>query len=195
LALWPFDGTFIDSTSTYNATPANNPTFVSNGYLNQAVSFNANLSQSLVTSYIPLANTSFTIDVWLYPTGYPNAADSSILGLCPALVPNECLHLVLRKSGSGCQLHFGFYFDDCQGTTYIPLNKWIYATFVFDISTMTQSIYLNGVLECNGITSSALLAFTGNVYIGLVPGLEGVPGADYFQVSRCFQTNVLSCRD
>lgn len=159
---------------------------MSNGYLNQAVSFNANLSQSLVTSYIPLGNMSFTIDVWLYPTGYPNAADHSILGLCPVLLPDQCLHLIFRKSGSGSQLHFGFYYDDCQGNTYIPLNKWIYATFVFDISTKTQWIYLNGVLECNRIASSALLAFTGNVYIGWVPGLEGVPGDDYFQVFRCF---------
>ncbi|CAF3954376.1 unnamed protein product [Adineta steineri] len=181
LALWPFDGTFIDSTSTYNATPTNSPTFVSNGYLNQALSFNANQSQSLVTSYIPLASTSFTIDVWLYPTGFPYYADHSILGLCPVLLTNECLHLIFRDSGSGSHLHFGFYFNDCDGATIISPNNWIYVTFVFDISTMTQWIYLNGVLECFRTSSSNLLFSAGSVTIGLVPNLEGVPGDDYFQ--------------
>lgn len=182
LASWSFDNTFIDQTYTYNATPLNSPSFVSNGYLNQAVYFNANLNQSLTAKHVPLANTSFTISVWLYPMGYPNSLDHSILGLCPAFSPNYCLHLTLRRSGSGCRIYFGFYFNDCSGVTYISLNNWVYVTFVFDLSSMNQWIYLNGVLECNTVVSSPLLALTGNLTIGLIPGIDGSSATDYFQV-------------
>ena len=82
LAEWSFDSTLMDQTNNFNATPYNNPSFITNGYLKQALSFNVAANQSLYTSYIPIANSSFTVHLWLYPTGYPNIKDHSILGLC-----------------------------------------------------------------------------------------------------------------
>jgi hypothetical protein len=170
----------------YNATPINNSTFLTNGYLNQAVSLNASASQWLVTSYIHLANTSFTVDAWLYPTAFHNSKDHSILGLCPSISNDRCLHLTIRKSGSNYNLYLGFFGDDCQGTTSLSLNRWIHVAFVFDKVTLKQSIYLNGILDSSRTASASLLAFTGNVTIGNILALVSLGGTNLFQVVRRF---------
>ncbi len=181
LARWTFDNTLTDITNVYNATSYNNPSFVINGYVNQALFFNASLNQSLSAPYIPLAYTSFTIEVWLQPTLFPNVEDHSILGLCPNSAPNQCLHLVIRQINSNHYLYFGFFADDCQGNTPVTLNQWIHAAFVFDITTLTQSIYINGILDNSCTASSPIIATTGSVTIGTVPGIIPLDNMNFYQ--------------
>ncbi|CAF3398117.1 unnamed protein product [Rotaria sp. Silwood1] len=168
LAFWPFDGSYVDIVGNYNGIPSLNlPTFVP-GYLGQAASFDASLQQAMYTSFIPLNNVSFTIEAWIKPTGYPNPRDHSIVGLCPSKIVDRCLHINIRNK----KLYFGFYFDDIQDVTTIPLNEWIHVVFVFDLTTKVQTIYLNGFQD---VQSTALHSFegeSGNFTVGINQGVD-----------------------
>lgn len=182
LAKWPFDGNFADIINSNNATSYQSPSFVANGYVNQALYLNATLFQSISASYISLANTSFTIEVWLKPTLFPNPTDHGILGLCPSALSYQCLHLLIRNSGSNHYLYFGFFGDDCQGNTSVSVNEWIHAAFVFDITTLTQSIYLNGILDNSCVVSSPILATIGRITIGTIPSLIPINYTNFYNV-------------
>jgi hypothetical protein len=176
IASWPFDVTYNDINKVYNGTAsANPPTFVT-GYIGQAASFNASAQQAIYTSFIPLNSVSFTIEAWIQPTGYPNIQDHSIVGLCPKVIINNCLHINIRHT----KLYFGFYYDDVQGATVIPLFQWIHAAFVFDAITKVQTIYLNGIQNGQSTASNVLEVSSGNFTIGVNEGVSFPNG--YFQV-------------
>ena len=155
---------------------------MTNGYVNQAAFFNASAIQSLVAPYIPLAYTSFTVEVWLKPSFSSGHTDYSILGLCPFAAAYECLHLVIRNIGSNYYLYLGFFGDDCQGNTALTANQWIHAAFVFDATTLTQSVYLNGKLDNNCTASSPINASTGVVTIGTVTNMIPIMNINFYEV-------------
>jgi len=186
LAQWEFDGSYSDTTNTYNGTPSSNqPPFVQ-GYVRQAVSFTSSSNQYISTIYIPLANSSFTIDGWFYPTGYPGTGDNTIVGICPTTSGiNPCLHIVLRHPvpASVALIHFGFYGDDVTSTVNVSLNEWFHAALVFDMSTMEQSIYRNGILESPiNIAAHPLYASNSPFYMGFSPGYVPASSNNYYQV-------------
>ena len=183
MADWLFDGDLIDQTATFNGTPFNSPSFITNGYVNQALSLNASRNQSIYTSYIPLANSSFTVEIWLYPTGYPNIKDHSILGLCLSRTTSLCLHLTIRNSSSSYYLYMGFMNNDCSSSHTVPLNTWTHAAFVFDVTTLKQSVYMNGVLDRGCTALLPIMVTTGNVTIGTIPVLAGTADINVFQVN------------
>jgi hypothetical protein len=187
LAKWTFDGTFFDQMNTYNATSVNNSSFTASGYVNQALILNAASNQYLYTSYIPLINASFTIELWLYPTGYPNPTDHSILGLCTNLSSDRCLHLTIRAFTGIHRLYMSFFGDNCSSNTTVPLNQWTHAAFVFDSTTLAMSTYQNGMLVGNCIAALPLQGITNNVTIGYIPGIVATYGTNFFQVDHFFQ--------
>ena len=160
----------------------NSPSFINNGYVNQALVLTASSLQYLNTSYIPLIHASFTIEVWLYPTGFPNPTDHGILGLCTYPGNDQCLHLTIRKFTATYYLYMSFFGDNCFTNTSVSLNQWIHAAFAFDNVSRAMLIYLNGQLV--GSTTSALsLQGTANpVTIGYIPGIVPSYGSNYFQV-------------
>jgi hypothetical protein len=182
LAKWAFDGTFVDQMNTYNATPVNSPAFITNGYVNQALGFIAASNQYLYTSYIPLINATFTIELWLYPTGYPNPRDHSILGLCTNTSTDQCLQLTIRNSTGAYGLYMAFFGDNCSSSTAVPPNQWTHAAFVFDSTILAMSIYQNGVLVASCIAAHPLQGIPNNVTIGYIPGIVAAYGTNYFKV-------------
>ena len=186
---WPFDGTFLDETNSSTAVPINNPSFVSNGYVRQALSLTAATNQYMYTSYISLSGSSFTIEAWLYPTGFPNTRDHSIFSLCTVISIDSCLHLTIRKSGSAFNLYLDFYNDDCRGNTSITVNTWIHVTFVFDITIRQQSIYPNGILDAARTATGIFTTTGGNATIGIIPAFIASAGNNFFQVKCliCFR--------
>jgi hypothetical protein len=184
LARWTFDRTLADTMNNYQGTTTGNLSFASNGYVNQALLLSATANQSVTAPYIPLANTSFTVEAWIKPTLLTNNLDHSILGLCASRSSYQCLHLLLRRNGSNFFLYFGHFSDDCQGSTSVSINQWIHAAFVFDLVTMRQSIYLNGRLDGSRTASAPFMGTQGNVTIGSIPLLNSALNGNFFEVSR-----------
>ncbi len=183
MAYWHFENDYLDEANTYNGTPSNGPFFVQ-GYVGQAVSFALNSSQMVSTSYIPLANSSFSVDAWVYPIGLTNSYHSAICGLCPMALTDYCLHMTFDKNGTSYTQYMGFYGDDVNSETpAIMIKNWIHVTFTFDSTTRTMSLYRNGVLIRSGTTNSQLKAKNGSFQIGSIPNL--VASSTTFQVHIC----------
>ena len=184
MAKWAFDGTYNDQTNTYNAFLGIAPSFVTNGYVNQALQFNPATFTHLYTPYIPLISASFTVEAWLYPTGFPNAFDHSIFGECVISNPgnNNCLHLTIRNFAGVYRLYMAFFGDNCPSTLSVPLNQWVHAAFTFDLATHSMLIYQDGVLGGSCVSGQPLLGAGPNALIGYIPGIVSTFGANVFQV-------------
>ncbi|CAF3783871.1 unnamed protein product, partial [Rotaria sordida] len=152
LAQWQFDNNLLEDVTNSITSSAKSSTFVA-GYVNQAVSFGANVNQSLRSSPINLTAMSFTIDAWIYPT---------------ELALTEIFILV-------------FFCDDCQGNAIIPINDWTHVSFVFEINSLTQSIYLNGNPDANRRATGSFQGSSDNVTVGNIPLLNFYSGSNYFQ--------------
>ncbi|CAF4064944.1 unnamed protein product [Adineta steineri] len=173
LGKWHFENNYADEFNLHNGVASGSPnlTFVQ-GYAGLAISFVANSNQMVSTSYIPLANISFSIDAWIYPTGLSNALHQSICGLCPTAAADQCLHMTLRLTSSSYPLYFGLYNDDVNTNTPATLTKiWVHAAFVYDGKNRTLSVYRNGIFLSGGSTSSGLKATSGSFQIGNLPVL------------------------
>lgn len=182
VAKWLLDETYDDRMNNYDAVPSNNPIFTNDGYVNQAIFFNASRNQSLTAPHIPLAGSSFTIELWLKVTEYVNAIDHSILGLCPSAVNmHDCLHLTIRWADH--RIYMGFFNDDCASNSSVPVNEWVHVAFVFDITTLIQTIYYNGIIDANCTASAGITPTTGSITIGSIPVMLGFKGLNFFNVS------------
>ena len=176
LALWPFDGSFLDTTGAHNGIVSRNPPTFATGYVRQAALFNASAQQAIYTSFIPLNNRSFTVEAWIQPTGLPNPVDHSIVGLCPAQTVSQCLHINIRST----KLYFGFFFNDIRGNTTILPNQWIHVAFAYDAIARTQTIYLNGLRDAQNTGSNVLGVASGNITIAANERVDAPQ--NYFQV-------------
>ncbi|CAF4083086.1 unnamed protein product, partial [Adineta steineri] len=164
IATWQFEGSFTNSPNNYSIIPSSSiPTFITEGYVGQAISFDATLHQYLYTSYIPLRNISFTVDVWIYQNGKPNPTDYNIVGMCPSMSTRNCLQIGIRSQ----KLYFSFWLPDSTGVTTIQTDQWLHTAFVFDQTTSTMTTYLNGFADQSLNTNQSLLCSTGNFTIGI----------------------------
>ncbi|CAF3747170.1 unnamed protein product [Rotaria sordida] len=164
LAQWQFDNNLLEDVTNSITSSAKSSTFVA-GYVNQAVSFGANVNQSLRSSPINLTAMSFTIDAWIYPT---------------ELALTVIFILV-------------FFCDDCQGNAIIPINDWTHVAFVFEINSLTQSIYLNGNPDANRRATGSFQGSSDNVTVGNIPLLNFYSGSNYFQ--RMIDKLAITSRD
>ena len=140
-----------------------------------------------MTPFLSLVNTSFTIEAWIQFNTYFSQQYYSIFGVCPTLLMDQCLSASIVRNGSSNYLYLGFYQDDCRGLTSITTNTWTHVAFVFDMTTLTQSLYIDGILDTNCTASSAILpSASGNnmTTIGFVPNLLPLIGANYFHVIK-----------
>ncbi|CAF0965701.1 unnamed protein product [Rotaria sp. Silwood1] len=179
-AEWKFDNNLIEDVSNTITSPAQSPTFVT-GYVNEALLFDTSPIQSLRGPSMSLTSMSFTIDAWIYPTSFPNSKDHSIVGLCTKPSIGECLYLSIHEDGGNFYLYFGFFDDDCQGNTFVSLNEWIHVAFVYELNSSSQSIYMNGKLDCSRVSGGSFQAAPDIITIGSIPVLDAAYGPNYFQ--------------
>lgn len=186
MATWLFDGSFDDQTTIFNATGVNNPSFV-DSYVDLGVSLDPNFNQSVFASHLPLSNTSFTITAWINVTSYLSQTFHSILGICSATVSRQCLNIAIRRDSSQYFLYMDFFGSSCQGTINLLVNTWYHVGFVFDLITMTQSIYLDGLLDQSCIVSSSPLTLTPTTVttMGCIPLLIPLNGSNFYHVRSC----------
>ena len=160
VAFYSFDNVTTDATGTY---PLNGLATYVSGWVDSAVSFLYSNSQLLATSVnIPLNSRSFTIDFWFYTTNLSGHWDFAFAGEKDSSSTRKCLFLNIRNNVT----FFGFFNDDTTGTIFILPNKWYHIAFVYDNSSGTQYIYLNGQLD----TSSSASTFSGNTGVFTIGG-------------------------
>jgi hypothetical protein len=117
LIFWSFDNTTQDLYNIYNAAGSNGPTFSSPGYNGAgaclSLSSSSNQSVSVAAPFLNMANTSFTLEAWIYPNSFHNSSDSAIFGQYEASTTDRALHITIRSR----LIYFGFFGDDLSGTT------------------------------------------------------------------------------
>ncbi len=101
---------------------------------------------------------SFSVSTWFKLDSLAN--DQALFGVNPGHGTNLSAHFVVRDE----KLLMGFFSNDVAGNTTLETGKWYHATFAFDATTGTQSIYLNGQLDA---TQSGKANFVGNAAITL----------------------------
>ena len=99
--LWTFDSTLRDSSSTFNGTPINSPSFSTStitGY-GSSLSLNSSMNQSLSFDqpFLPLFKRSWTFEAWIYIPNLQFEVDYNIVGQCQSLNTSRCLHLTVRN--------------------------------------------------------------------------------------------------
>ncbi|CAF1600935.1 unnamed protein product [Rotaria magnacalcarata] len=144
-AFWSFDSNTHDSFNNFNGVPVGRPMYAQSVLGKGAsISFTQSSPQyvAILSDQLPLQRSSFTIEMWIYPTSLTNG-DSGLFGHCSENSPNMCLHFVIR----GLRLHCGFYANDVVGKTVLQVNTWSHVACVYNLITLTQQVWLNGVLD------------------------------------------------
>ena len=98
----------------------------------------------------------FTVVGWVWSD--VSKSDEILFGTGDSSTADKYLHLVIRSR----QPRLGFYSDDLQSGTFLPLNAWVHLAFVWE-GPATK--YINGVKDCERV-SSGLLNVTSGVSSG-----------------------------
>ncbi|CAM4922244.1 unnamed protein product, partial [Rotaria socialis] len=154
--LWAFDNNLDDLYNNFPGVGSNGPTYSSPGitgygtclYLTAASSQSVTV---LTPPFLNMALTSFSLLAWVKATSLHNTAtgpysDNAIFGQCQQTVQDECLHIIVRNQ----YIYLGFFADDISGVTLLSANTWYHMGYVYDYSTTTQYVYVNGVLDVSG---------------------------------------------
>ena len=165
----------MDSLSNFNGENRNNAGYKTpgiNGY-GSALWLNQNQEQFVeVLQQRRFDDKSFTVEMWFYCTNRTNN-DSGLFGQYHYNGKDLSLHYQIRSS----KLQLAFYADDLHGSTTIQVNTWYHVAFVYDLTSSTQQIYLNGKLNGNR-SSNSYQGTTGSIVIGKT---EFTPGtSNYF---------------
>jgi hypothetical protein len=171
---WGFDSNYNDLYNVYNGVGVNSPGFVTPGYNGQGAALSINASNSqyvLVSTYKNMTATSFTWEMWAYPTSLVDY-DNLMVGMCQTPAPDLCLYLMVRQNAT----YFAFYGDDCwNNTAFVPINQWHHFGFVYDYSARAQYIYFNGLLICTHTSSGPFQATSGAITIGAINNTGTTP--------------------
>ena len=183
LAQWNFEDDLTDSVGIYHGFMDTAAVYVT-GYVNKALVANGSQYADVTTPFLNLTMRSFTVQAWIYAFGTSFGVDYGILGQCESFVPDHCLLFLIRSK----RLYMAFFFDDVAGATNVPLNVWTHVAFVYDITTNTKSLYMNGILDGVSTGGTYYQGTLGHTYIGhsvLSLSITAFPG--YIdQVSHCF---------
>ncbi|UJR07308.1 hypothetical protein I4U23_011596 [Adineta vaga] len=146
---WGFDNNLQDLYNNFNGIGNNGPTYKSSTYngIGTCLQLNQSLKQSLTISnppFLNLANASFTFEIWLYADSFYSSnnsyTDNYIIGQFEQNLTDHSFYFIIRNHHA----YFGFGNDDTIGNQILNKNQWYHLAFVYDYSTRTQMIYVNG---------------------------------------------------
>jgi hypothetical protein len=128
----------------------------------RAILFTPLSNQSvLVTAFLNLSSTSFTIEAWINPTS--TTGDRGIFGQCQcSTCANQCLYLILRSG----RLYISFTSNDLSGSTTLTTGVWYHIAFVYNYQTQQQILYVNGVQDAIKSNAAAYQGTNGSIQIG-----------------------------
>jgi hypothetical protein len=162
LASWKFENNLLDSGNVYNGYVTNGASYTS-GYVNQALIVTSTQYMIVSSSFLTFASRSFTIEGWIFVTSITSSVDYGIFGQCQSTSTTRlCLHFLIRSS----KLYMGFLNDDIAGATTLPTNVWTHVACMFDLTSNTKSVYLNGILDGSTTSGSYYQGTTGVMNVG-----------------------------
>jgi uncharacterized protein with PQ loop repeat len=161
IAQWNFEDDLTDSVGTYHGFMDTAAVYVT-GYVNKALLTNGSQYVDVTTPFLNLTMRSFTVEAWIYVFGISWWVDYGILAQCESFASGYCLHFMIRSN----RIYMAFFSDDLMGTTNVPVKVWTHIAFVYDISTNTKSVYMNGILDGVKTTGSYYKGTLGHTYIG-----------------------------
>ncbi|CAF1435857.1 unnamed protein product, partial [Adineta steineri] len=165
-SLWRMENTAVDIISGLNGTDFNSPTYVTPGITGSGYALElirSSYQYIEIPTYESFVNTSFTVEMWIYPTTLSNGNYYGLFTQYDTSAGDHSLQMMIR----GLQLSLDFYADRVTGTTSLTTNTWYHAAFVYDYPSKTQSVYLNGYQD--GISGSVgpYLGMAGPINIGM----------------------------
>lgn len=143
----------------YGATYSNTTYF---GFgSNLALNDTVNQTMVVTSPILNLAYSSFTLEAWIF--GYTLTGDNSIFSQCPcSTCQDQCIFLIIRNF----RLYMGFMLDDLVGTVTLAANTWYHVAFVYDYSTMTQLLYVQGVLDSSKSSAGPYIGRNASMFVG-----------------------------
>jgi hypothetical protein len=172
---WLFDGDLDDTYAVYNGISANGIIqWISPGYSGYGMAaYFANETYCIVPYWLNLTGSSFTISTWiqLLSNAPLNSSEFGLFTHCESETIDKCLYMTVRYG----KLLSSLYMSNVSGNTLLTTNIWYHVAYVYDLTALTQSIYLNGQLD--GILSSSDI-FQSNasqMWIGASPYMNSYP--------------------
>ena len=155
------NGTLYPTTYIENVVVSNYPCFVQ-GIIGErsAISLSANLQEYFTMAYLyDFRYISFSVSAWIYLNSSQN--EMTIFAQCGTNIASKCLSLGITNM----IMTFGFFHADTNGSTTLQINYWHHVAFVYNYTSQTQIVYLDGVEDGRG-TSMVYLGDPYNITIG-----------------------------
>ncbi|CAF1484618.1 unnamed protein product, partial [Adineta steineri] len=167
---WLFDGDFNDVYGTYNGNLVNNSnvTWMSPGYAGygSSVCF-LSANYMLVNHYLNFTSISFTISGWIWIPASLSLSGNFIVFFGHCAVPSQdmCLHIVIN----GGRVFLGFFSDDLTGGTSLTSSQWYHVAYVYDQSSLRQTVYLNGIDDGSRVAGGSYKGTASTLTVGAIP--------------------------
>ncbi|CAF1474792.1 unnamed protein product, partial [Adineta steineri] len=166
-SFWPMENNAIDIISGLNGTGVRSPTYVTPGITGSgyALKLIRNSNQYIkIPTYKSFVNTSFTVEMWIYPTTLQDYTDFGLFTQRDTESQDRLLQMIIR----GYYLYFDFFADGVTGTTSLSTYTWYHVAFVYDYLAKTQTVYLNGYQDASRVSNQPYLGTSGSINIGMV---------------------------
>ncbi|CAF0898264.1 unnamed protein product [Adineta steineri] len=166
-SFWPMENNAVDIISGLNGESINSPTYVTpsitgSGYALQLIRNSKQYIQ--IPIFKSFVNTSFTVEMWIYPTTLLNG--NYYFGLFTqydGATKDHSLQMMIR----GLQLTLDFYGGGVNGATSLTTKTWYHVAFVYDYPSKTQIVYLNGYQDGSRSPAGPYLGTSGSINIGM----------------------------
>ncbi|UJR28915.1 hypothetical protein I4U23_010133 [Adineta vaga] len=173
MVMWPFDYNLNDLYHNYQGVGINEPTYNSPGINGYGTSLYLNVTsrQSVTVSSLSLFNMidlSFTLSLWikansLYYSVFNVVTNANaLLSQIDYETSSRILYIAVRNGNT----IFTFFNSTLSSNTILTTNTWYHMSFLYDSSTLIQSIYLNGILDISFVSQGSYPAATGDFNIG-----------------------------
>ncbi|CAF0796535.1 unnamed protein product [Adineta steineri] len=151
-----------DSISNLSGTTVNSPIYV-NGGINGGYRvrlIHDNDQYITIPTYQSFVSTSFTVEMWIYPTSLDFSY--GLFSQYESFTQDHYLYFML----SGGKLKMSFWSDNVISGTTLSTYAWYHIAFVYDYSSRTQIIYINGVQDISRSSAGPYLGASGTISIG-----------------------------
>ncbi len=102
--------------------------------------------------------------------------DNVMIGMRESSLLDKSLYLMIRNNST----YFAFYNDDCRSSIIVSIYQWHHFAFVYDYTTLTQHIYLDGVLVCIHTPSGPFKGNSGSLIFGAANTSGGAVPISYW---------------